>query len=166
MKVRDLMTTLVGTCRAFDGADSAARVMWEQDCGSVPVVDEDGAVQGMVTDRDLCMAAYTQGRALRDIRVSSAMSEHLWWCRPDDDVDDAARLMREHQVRRLPVVGAGNRLVGIVSLSDLAREARVEGKARVRKRDVAYAGVGKTLGAISSPSARQQIGSEASVASR
>ncbi|MGH9324519.1 MAG: CBS domain-containing protein [Vicinamibacteria bacterium] len=155
MKVEDLMTTGVGTCRPYDGADQAARVMWEQDCGSVPVVDQDGRVVAMITDRDICIAALTQGRPIGEIRVSSAMSRKLWNCRPDDDVKDAEKVMRAHQVRRLPVVQVDGKLAGILSISDLARAAVSPKKetTRTRKKAVEPADVGETLGAISVPAA-------------
>lgn len=153
MKVEELMTTEVGSCRPYDAADEAARIMWEQDCGAAPVVDQDGRVVAVLTDRDICMAAFTQGRALADIRVSSAMSRGLWSCRPEDDVKHAEKTMRAHQVRRLPVVDAEGRLVGILSLSDLAREAMSAKRSRAKKKEVAVSDVGETLGAISTPGA-------------
>jgi CBS domain-containing protein len=151
MKVEDLMTTDVGACRPFDTIDRSAKVMWERDCGAVPVVDQEGRAIAMLTDRDVCMAALTQGRALGEIHVSSAMSRKLWSCRPQDDVKQAEKTMRTHQVRRLPVVDAEGKLVGLLSISDLARAA-VSGKGtRAKKKPVAASDVGETLGAISSP---------------
>lgn len=151
MKVEELMTTEVGSCRPYDAADQAARIMWEQDCGAVPVVDQDSRVVAVLTDRDICMASFTQGRGLADIRVSSAMSRRLWSCRPEEDVKDAEKTMRTHRVRRLPVVDVDGRLVGILSLSDLARQAMSAKRSRAKKKDVVVADVGETLGAISTP---------------
>jgi len=119
----------------------------------VPVVDQDGVVVAMLTDRDVCMAAFTQGRALGDIRISSAMSKSVWTCRPEDDVKLAEERMRHHRVRRLPVVDAEGRLVGILSLSDLAREAMVAARAKAKKKPVKYADVGETLSLVSTPGA-------------
>jgi len=153
MKVEELMTTEVGSCRAYDSVDVAAKIMWEQDCGAVPVVDQDGRVVAVLTDRDVCMAAFTQGRALGEIRVSSAMSRRLWTCRPEEDVKDAEKAMRTNQVRRLPVVDVEGRLQGILSLSDLARQAMSAKRSRAKKKDVVVADVGETLGAISTPGA-------------
>jgi len=150
MKVQDLMTTQVGTCRAFDGADRGAQIMWERDCGAVPVLDQEGAVVAMLTDRDLCMAAMTQGRALSEIRVSSAMSRNLWACRPDDDLSQAEAVMRARKVRRLPVVDTEGKLLGILSLSDLARASMEPKRGRAQKKPVEPSEVGATLGAISS----------------
>jgi CBS domain-containing protein len=147
------MTTGVDTCRPYDSVSEAARIMWEQDCGAVPVVDGDGVALAMLTDRDVCMAAFTQGRPLTEIRVSSAMSQTLWSCRPEDDLLQAEAKMRSHRVRRLPVVDSERRLVGILSLSDLAREALVEVRAKAKRKAVKFADVGETLSAISTPGA-------------
>ena len=151
MKVEDLMTTDVGACRPFDSVDRSAKIMWERDCGAVPVVDQEGRVIAMLTDRDICMAALTQGRRLGEIHVSSAMSRRLWSCRPKDDLKEAEKVMRAHQVRRLPVVDAERKLVGVLSISDLARAAVSSKGTRAKKKPVAASDVGETLGAISSP---------------
>jgi CBS-domain-containing membrane protein len=98
--------------------------MWEHDCGCVPVVDEHGAPVGMVTDRDVCMAAYTQGRALFEIPVATAMSRKIARCRVDDPVAIAESMMRAQQLRRLPVVGFDGRVVGLVSINDIATHRR------------------------------------------
>lgn len=124
MKVFEVMSTEVQTCGPDDGLDEAARIMWQHDCGCVPVVDDDGRVLGMVTDRDVCMATWTRGLAPASLRVGETMAERVHVCRPDDDLVLAERTMREQQVRRLPVVDGNDRLVGLLSLADLAREAR------------------------------------------
>lgn len=123
MNAEDLMTRDVVTCRAEDSAGHAARLMWEHDCGVIPVVDAEGRPVAMVTDRDLCMAGYTTGRSLFDIRVESAMSKGVRACRTTDSIGAAETSMRQARVRRLPVVDSNNRLVGMLSLSDLARGA-------------------------------------------
>ncbi|GMR24222.1 MAG: CBS domain-containing protein [Acidobacteriota bacterium] len=148
MKVQDLMTTGVGTCRVDDSAEQGAHIMWDQDCGAIPVVDQDSRVLGMVTDRDLCMAAFTQGRPLGDVRIESAMSKELWICHPGDDVEAAEAVMKSHRIRRLPVIDEREQLVGILSLCDLAREALREAGSRSRSKEVKSADIGETLGAI------------------
>ena len=77
MKIQNLMTRDVRTCRREDVLVEAARIMWENDCGSVPVVDAQRHVVGMITDRDICMAAYTRGQRLADMTVESAMSKTI-----------------------------------------------------------------------------------------
>jgi CBS domain-containing protein len=151
MKIDQLMTRPVLTCRPSDGLDAAARIMWEHDCGCVPVVvpaDGDDRVVGMITDRDVCMAAYTQGLPLTAIPVEAAMAHEVRSCRPTDSVGDALRILAGNQIRRLPVLDAGGLLVGMVSLADLAREAaREHGR---KAPDVSDAGVGAVVEAISS----------------
>jgi CBS domain-containing protein len=120
--VRDCMSKEPRTCSPEDRLDRAAQIMWDGDCGCVPVVDEAGHLVGMITDRDTCMAAYSTGRRLRDIRVLEAMARNVFTVAPGDTVDRAASLMSEKQVRRLPVVD-GERVVGVLSINDLSRRA-------------------------------------------
>jgi CBS domain-containing protein len=119
MLIKDLMTTQLLTCSPEDSLERAAQLMWEGDVGIIPALDAEGRMAGVITDRDVCMAAYTQGCALRDRSVGSAMSRDVESCAPGDSVSVAEERMRKHQVRRLPVIDGG-RLVGIVSLNDLA----------------------------------------------
>ena len=151
MKVRQIMKTGVGACRPDDNGSSAARIMWERDCGFVPVVDEHSHVLAVVTDRDLCMAAYTQGKSLPEIPVRRAMSKEVWSCRPDDDLSKAETSMREHQVRRLPVTDGEGQLKGVLSLSDITREAAKEAQAQPKNMEVSFAEVAQTLADINIP---------------
>ena len=121
--VRSLMTTHVHTCPADGSLARAAQVMWETDCGAVPVVSYDRVV-GIVTDRDVCMASYTQGRRLEDIRVDGAMSKALFSCGPDESIGAALAIMADKRVRRLPVLNENGKLLGIISISDVTRWAR------------------------------------------
>jgi len=120
MKISELMTRTVQVCRATDTLDRAAQLMWDHDIGSLAVVDDDDQVIGMITDRDACMAAYTRGRALRDIPVEVAMSKHVVTCSPDDSDTTVADMMAKHKIRRVPVVDDMHRPVGMASLNDLA----------------------------------------------
>jgi CBS domain-containing protein len=122
MRIADVMTKNVKACRPTDTAADAARLMWDGDCGVVPVVSE-GRLQGVVTDRDLLMAAHTRGKNPAELRVSEIVQAPVATCRPEDDVKTALATMGEKQVRRLPVAGADGRLVGILSLNDLALRA-------------------------------------------
>jgi CBS domain-containing protein len=123
-RVRDAMTRSVVTCRADDRLNRAAQLMWEADCGAVPIVDDDGRLIGMLTDRDICMAAYTRGLPLAELSVTSAMSTALHSCKPGDSLRSLMDAMAKHQVRRVPVVDEAGQLVGIVSLADIARLAQ------------------------------------------
>ena len=124
MKVQDWMTRDVATCLVDDTLNRAAQLMWEGDFGVVPVLGVDGTVVGVITDRDICMAAYTRGRPLAEIRVEDAMAKHLATCSPDSTIETALSLMKEASVRRLPVVDHHGKPVGVLSLNDLARGAR------------------------------------------
>jgi CBS domain-containing protein len=142
MKISELMSRTVQVCRPIDTLDQAAKLMWDHDIGAVVVVDEPGQVVGMITDRDICMAAYLCGGALRDIAVDHAMAKHVVTCSPDDSDDAVARLMAKHKIRRIPVVDETNRPIGLLSINDLARTM-------VQGRDVSASKVAGTLAAIS-----------------
>jgi CBS domain-containing protein len=128
MRVEQVMTRNVMVCSVGDNLNRAAQLMWENACGTVAVVsaDGDGTVVGILTDRDICMAAYTQGKPLWEIPVSVAMARKVISCRVGDDLKQVELLMRENRVRRLPVLDTYGRLQGIVSIDDLAREAERE----------------------------------------
>lgn len=123
MKVADVMSADVASCRQKDSLHQAAETMWTKDCGAVPVVDDVGHPVGIVTDRDVCMAACMQGRVLQEIEVSTAMAAPVVSCQPTDTVASAQELMRKHQLRRLLVVDRAGKLAGIVSLADVTQAA-------------------------------------------
>lgn len=148
MKVAEIMTVGVKTCSPSDNLHAAAKIMWEEDCGCVPVLDRDSKVVGILTDRDICMAAYTQGFPLHAMTVESAMAATVISCNPGDEIADAEELMRQHKVRRLPIVDDGGKLAGILSLSDIAREAERERREGERKQ-IKAAEIAETLGGIS-----------------
>jgi CBS domain-containing protein len=149
MKVAAVMRQDVQTCGGHDTLNTAAHIMWEHDCGCVPVVDAEAHVVGMLTDRDVCMAAYTKGAPLAALSVGDTMSKTVCTCAAEDTLADAERIMRANQVHRLPVVDAAGRLVGILSLNDLAEAARHELAAK--KRALTFAEVGETLEAVCRP---------------
>lgn len=153
MKVQDLMTKKVRVCHLEEVLSNAAQAMWEGDCGAIPVLDQNGIAVGMLTDRDICMATYTQGLPPQAISVRSAMSRELLSCAPDDTLPHAEELMREHQIRRLSVINDKGELVGILSLNDLAREYGREKNAK--RREIRGSEVAATLAAICA--ARPQI---------
>ena len=144
------MVREVMACSPDDNLNRAAQIMWESDCGCVPVVDNAARVLGMLTDRDICMAAYTQGRTLNDIPVSIAMSSEVFACRPDDDLLDAQKVMRSHQVRRLPATDSEGRLVGVLSLTDIVRA--------VARKAVSKVTVADTLVTVCAPHPRRYLG--------
>ena len=157
MNVAEIMSREIGCVTADAYANDGARVMWECDCGIVPVVDSNEAKRlvGVITDRDICMAAYTQGKALCEIPVRSAMSTEVLTCSPEDPVSIAEDRMRSAQIRRLPVSDAAGRLVGMISLADIAREAKRP--KRAQRPDIEPREVADTLAGIIEP--RQNAGS-------
>jgi CBS domain-containing protein len=118
-KIEDIMTSPVYTCSVKDTLVRPAQLMWEHDCGAIPVMKHCECV-GMVTDRDICMAAYIQGKRLADIGVITAASHHVYSVRPTSAIAHVHDVMQIHRIRRLPVVDAGHNLVGIISLADIA----------------------------------------------
>lgn len=127
MKVRDLMTVNVLRIAPEEPVAVAARTLAQYNIGALPVCSRDGAVFGMVTDRDLVTRCLATGRTPEVTRVQDIMSRHIVSVPPDMDCQAAAQLMGEKQVRRLPVVENG-RLCGVVSLGDLAQNQQ-EGQA-------------------------------------
>jgi CBS domain-containing protein len=121
MRIVDIMTRGVHACRLGQTLNDAAELMWDRDIGCVPVVNHDGYVVGMLTDRDVCMGAYTTGRSLREVPVETALARKVIACRSFDTVGSAEKLMREHLIRRLAVLDDAGRLIGIVALGDIAR---------------------------------------------
>jgi len=168
MRVEQLMSKQVHWCRPEDSLDQAAQLMWDRDIGALPVCVSDGVTQivGVITDRDICMSALFQGRALHEIRIADAMTRNLRVCRPEDEAADAERTMRSAQVRRVPVVSDSGELIGVISLADIAREAAREAIAAQSARgaeaayEVSESEVGDTLAAIVQP--HRPAGSSAS----
>ncbi|HEY2410092.1 MAG TPA: CBS domain-containing protein [Polyangiaceae bacterium] len=153
--VSDVMSTIVRTCYDWDTLEVAAQILWESDIGCVVVVDERRRPIAMLTDRDVAMAAYTQGIALRQGRVSSAMSKHLLTVRSDATTREVELIMQDNQVRRLPVVDDEHRLIGVVSLSDIARTT-----ANDPWLWPAASGVVRTLAEVASRRARAAVAAE------
>jgi len=156
MKIEEIMQRNVSVCRRDDSLNIAAKVMWENDCGCVPVITSNGngGVIGMLSDRDICMAAYTQGKSLAEIPVTVAMAHSVLTCKPSDDLALAEAMMREARIHRIPVVDNNGAVVGIVSLTDIARNALSIGDGKVALGTQAE--VTRTLAAICEPRGREQ----------
>ena len=125
MDVREIMTTPVQTLNPEDTLNCAAKLMHDHALGCVPIVSLDGKLVGILTDRDIALSAYEYGEALWKLRIVDSMRSPAWACHADDGIETAARIMREHRVRRLPVIDAAGKPIGIVSLDDLAHASRV-----------------------------------------
>jgi len=146
MKVENIMTSTVFCVGSGQSLNEAAQLMWEHNCGSLPVVDEDNQIVGMLTDRDIAMAAYINGKTLSEIPVSTAHSQELVCCQKGDDISDVQHMMQGHQVHRIPVIGDGGEAIGIVSLNDLALAYKA-GTRQIKAKDIS-----DTLAAICGPS--------------
>jgi CBS domain-containing protein len=143
MKVNEVMTRRAECICADATLQDAAERMRTLNIGSLPVCDDDHLI-GMLTDRDIAIRSVSAGHDPRNDHVRDAMTAHVFYCYEDQDVTEAAELMRTRQVRRLPVLRRDQHLTGIVSLGDLAVEAGNEQLA------------GETLEAISEPSSPQR----------
>jgi CBS domain-containing protein len=121
--VSEIMRREPATCGPGESLNQAARLMWEHDCGAIPVVDQEHRLVGIVTDRDICMAVYTRGQPLWAVSVISTMSHAPVFAGPNDSIGAVVRLMSERRVRRIPIV-ADDRLIGMVALADIARHVR------------------------------------------
>lgn len=149
MHAVDLMTRTVATVRPEDTLATAARGMSEHNCGSVVVVDSKDLPIGILTDRDVCLAAMRTDKPLSQLTIHAHMQTPVHTVRDRDTLSRVEDVMSLHQVRRVPVVDAWSRLIGVLSLDDLAREAR-------RSEDLfapaaSPAAVGRTLAEICRP---------------
>ena len=126
MKLQTVMTAEPTTCSQTANLADVARLMGDQDCGFIPVVDTAGNVLGVITDRDICMAITTRHLLPEQISVNEVMSSPAHACAPDDTVESALRTMKELKVRRLPVVDKAGVLVGVVSMNDMLLGAAEE----------------------------------------
>ncbi|OFW12900.1 MAG: hypothetical protein A3H27_07780 [Acidobacteria bacterium RIFCSPLOWO2_02_FULL_59_13] len=142
MQVKDIMVSEVKTCRPDTNLTAAAQIMWANDCGALPVLDDQGQILGMITDRDICMAVGSRNRAPSEITVFEVKPnpKELYTCAPEDDIHDALKTMREQGVRRLPVVNSGQ-LRGILCLNEIALNAK-------KRNALSYDDVVETLKAV------------------
>lgn len=146
MKVKEVMTENPKACTLTDNLAEVARLMWEADCGIVPVVAEGGKVVGLITDRDICMAAMTKGQNVSNIAAEDVVSGKVFTCKADDDIHSALDTMRENKVRRLPVTAADGQLQGMLSMNDVM--LRAEETRDKKARDVSYGDVMNTFKSI------------------
>ncbi len=129
--VSDLMTKHAVAVRSGEMLSVAAKLMWDNDCGIIPVLaDEGDQVVGVVTDRDICMATWSRDSAPSQIRAGETMSRDLVYCMPDDSIQAAESTMRSRRVRRLPVLDASANLLGMLSITDITRAAGQKSTAR------------------------------------
>src|SRR5262249_54616453 len=143
MKVREAMTSNPACCVPGDSAQKVAAMLRDQDVGSIPVVvdQQSRKLLGIITDRDLCLKIVAEGLNPKSTPIERSITLNPVVCREGENLDNCERQMQEHQVRRIPVVDAENRCIGIVSQADLALREKPEK-------------ISKTVAEISKPARR------------
>ena len=132
MLIKDVMTASPTCCKPTDKLDSVAKLMLDHDCGEIPVCDGTKLV-GVITDRDITCRAVAVGKTPMAVPASDVMTRDVHTIAQDDKLEDALELMEKKLVRRLPVVAANGRIVGIVSQADLVAKAPTLKVARAMK---------------------------------
>ena len=138
-KVKDMMITQVETCTPDTNLAEAGGKMWDNDCGILPVVDNESKLLGVITDRDICISLATRALPASQIRVGDVCSGTIYSCLPEDEIENALQNMRTSRVRRLPVIDGEGKLAGLLSLDDVAifaQDTSVKG-VKITYKDVA-----------------------------
>lgn len=123
MKVQEVMTTKVESIVSTTTLRTAARKLSDLGVGALPVVD-DGKLVGIVTDRDVSVFAIAMGRDPQSTEIAKVMTKEVFTCNQDQDIAEAAKIMEDHQIRRLAVTDGGDAVTGFLSVDDLARVSR------------------------------------------
>ena len=123
MKVKEIMTPDPKAIWLTESLADAAQLMWENDCGVLPVIKDGRKVVGLITDRDICMASAMKHTDPSGISVEEVMTGQVFAANAEDDVAKALQTMQEHKIRRLPVVSADGELEGILSMNDIVLKA-------------------------------------------
>lgn len=125
MKVRDAMHKGAEWVEATTPVQTIAAKMRDLDVGAIPIGENDRLI-GMVTDRDITMRAVAAGKEVAKLTARDVMSKGIVFCRDTEDVEDAVRIMEQKKIRRLPVLDENKRMVGMLSLGDIAHSASHE----------------------------------------
>lgn len=143
MKVKDVMMRTPAFCTTKSNAGEAVEIMWNRNCGLLPVVNPEMEVIGVVTDRDLCMALGTRNIRAGELAVKDIATGKVFSCLPEEEIHSALATMGREKVRRLVVLNAEGKLEGILSMDDIVRHAtdRATGKFP----ELSYADVVSTL---------------------
>lgn len=126
MKIRDLMTRETRSCAPGTTLSAAGKIMAEERCGILPVVDEGRHLLGVITDRDICLAVTASDQRPSAIQVRQVMSPEVYTCGPADELVEALETMRRRELRRLPVIDEKRRLIGLLSLEDMVLAGKAE----------------------------------------
>lgn len=161
MKVKEIMTPGAQAIWLTESLADAAKLMWDNDCGVLPIIKDGRKVIGMITDRDICMASSMKDCRPSAISVEEVMSGEVYGVKPEDNIDHALQTMSEHRIRRLPVISAEGELEGIVSMNDVLLHAKAPEEVSADGLD--YGDVVKTYQAICGHRIPATISSTASV---
>lgn len=142
MKVKEVMTQSAVCCGPQTNVGKVVELMWNRNVGMVPVVDNDGKLIGVVTDRDICIAMGTRNRLAGDLTAGEIATKKVFTCKPNDEIHDALYEMSRHQIRRLPVVNDQGVPQGVLSMDDLvvhSEVGRLRGACELSSEEVAAA---------------------------
>lgn len=145
MKVKEVMTPDAKTIWITESLADAAKTMWENDCGILPIIKDGRKVVAMITDRDICMATAIRDRNPSSISVEEVMNPTVYAAEAEEEVEQALQTMRDHKIRRLPVLNLEGELEGIVSMNDIVLKAK---ERNGKKPQIAFGDVVKTYQAI------------------
>lgn len=146
MKVKEIMTPGAEAIWLTESLADAAKLMWDNDCGILPIIKDGRKVIGMITDRDICMASAMRDDHPSAISVEEVMTGRVFAVKPEDNVAEALQTMQKHRVRRLPVINPEGELEGIVSMNDILLHAKAPDE--VEDGCIDYADVVKTYQVI------------------
>lgn len=136
MKVKDVMTPNAKAIWLTESLADAAKLMWENDCGVLPIIKDGRKVIGMITDRDICMAMAMRDTKPSGISVEEVMTGQVYAVKPEDNIDQALQTMQEHKIRRLPVISSEGELEGILSMNDVVLNANNAAGDSIKYKDV------------------------------
>lgn len=137
MKVKEVMNPDPKAIWITESLADAAKLMWQNDCGILPIIKDGRRVVGMITDRDICMGTAMKDANPSSISVEQVMSGKVFAATPDEEVEQALEIMKTHKIRRLPVVNEEGELAGILSMNDIVLKAKgTNGKAQIKYADV------------------------------
>ncbi len=156
MIVKEVMNQEVTTCSRETTLESAAMLMWNGDCGTVAVVDDESKAIGIITDRDICMAVALQHKPASEIQVQEVMSRHLFTCQSESDIMNVLKTMSFQKVRRLPVTNSSGQVEGIISIEDLIARAE-RGRRGIQTPELSYDDTMTTLKAICRPHSPEAV---------
>lgn len=155
MKVKDVMVRTAASCNRETNLGAAVAILWDRNCGILPIIDADQRVIGVVTDRDICIALGSRNRLPGDLAVGEVMSGKLFTCVSDDDIRVAMTTMAHAKVRRLPVLTVEGKLEGILSMDDVV--AHSEPRSAKSTNELFHDDVVETFKAIYRPELPQVV---------